>query len=100
MTLWYTELDQFYDLSITVYCDNEAAIILAKNANRHSKIKHVWMKAHWIREIIEAKEVIVKGISTEENIADKGITPPETRKIRQNDGYEGTGHLISLFHLI
>lgn len=28
------------------------------------------MKAHLIREIVEAKEVLIEGISTEENIAD------------------------------
>ena len=41
MTLWYTELDQFYDLPITVYSDNEAVVTLTNNANSHSKIKHI-----------------------------------------------------------
>ena len=41
MTLWYTELNQSYDLPITIYCDNEAAVILVENANGHSKIKHL-----------------------------------------------------------
>jgi hypothetical protein len=70
MTSWYNELDQFYNLPVTVYCDNEAAVTLAKNANGHSKIKHISMKAHWIQEIVDMKEVLVKGISTEDNIAD------------------------------
>lgn len=91
MTLWYTELDQFYDLPITVYCNNEAAVILAKNTNGHSKIKHVSMKPHWIREIIEAKEVIVKGILTEENIADiftKALHHPKHEKFVKMMGIE------------
>jgi len=33
-------------------------------------IEHISMKAHLIREIVEAKEVLIEGISTEENIAD------------------------------
>lgn len=70
MSSWYFELDQFYDLPVTVYCDNDAARKLAKNPNGHSKIKHISMKTHWIREVVEAKEVYVEGISTEENIAD------------------------------
>ena len=53
---------------VTVYCDNEAPVTLAKNANGHSKIKHISMKAHWIREIVDMKEVLIAGISTEDNI--------------------------------
>jgi hypothetical protein len=84
MTSWYTELDQFYDLPVTLYCNNEAAVTLAKNANGHSKIKHISMKAHWIREIIEAKEVLVEGISTENNVADiftKALHHPRHEKL-------------------
>ena len=66
-----------------VYCDNEATVTLAKNANGHSKIKHISMKAHWIREIIETKEVLVEGISSEENVADiftKALHHPKHEK--------------------
>jgi hypothetical protein len=83
MTSWYNELDQFYDVPVTVYCDNEAAVTLAKNANGHSKIKHISMKAHWIGEIVDRKEVLVKGISTEDNIADiftKALHRPKHEK--------------------
>ena len=91
MTSWYTELNQFYDLPITVYCDNEAAVTLAKNANGHSKIKHISMKAHWIREIVEAKEVLVKGISSEENVTDifmKALHCPKHEKFVNMMGME------------
>jgi hypothetical protein len=91
MTSWYTELDQFYDLPVTVYCDNEAAVTLAKNANGHSKIKHISMKAHWIREIVETKEVLVEGISTEENVADiftKALHRPKHEKFVNMMGME------------
>jgi hypothetical protein len=91
MTSWYTELDQFYDLPVTIYCDNEAAVTLAKNANGHSKIKHISMKAHWIREIVEAEEVLVEGISSEENVADiftKALHRPKHEKFINMMGME------------
>ena len=91
MTSWYTELDQFYDLPVTVYCDNKAAVILTKNANGHSKIKHISMKAHWIREIVETKEVLVEGIATDENIADiftKALHRPKHEKFVKMMGME------------
>ena len=50
MTSWYFELDQYYDLPVSLHCDNRAAKALTNNANGHSKIKHVAMKSHWVHE--------------------------------------------------
>jgi len=49
MYFWYTEVDQHFDLPITLYCDNNSAIALTQNTSGHSKIKHVDIKTHWIR---------------------------------------------------
>ncbi len=70
MTSWYFELDQYYDLPVALHCDNRAAKALADNANGHSKIKHVAMKSHWVRESVEQKELKIVEIATDDNPAD------------------------------
>ena len=57
MTSWYFKLDQYYNLPVTLHCDNRAAKALAETTTAHSKIKHVAMKSHWIREAVEHKEI-------------------------------------------
>ncbi len=57
MTSWYFELDQYYDLPVSLHCDNRAAKALAETANGHSKIKHVAMKSHGVRESVRTKGV-------------------------------------------
>ena len=41
MMSWYFELDQYYNLPVTLHCDNPAAKALAETTTGHSKIKHV-----------------------------------------------------------
>jgi hypothetical protein len=50
MYSWYTEVDQSFNLPIIIHCDNDAAITATRNTSGHSKLKHVDLKIHWIRE--------------------------------------------------
>lgn len=43
-----------------VYCDSQNAIHLSKNSNFHSKFKHIDMRYHWIRNILEKLLQLVK----------------------------------------
>jgi len=67
---WFYEVDQYFNLPITIYYDNDAAVALTKNFGGHTKIKHVNVKTHWIREAINLDDIIVVPIDTAENIAD------------------------------
>ena len=44
---------------ITVHCDNEAAIKLTDHDTNHDRTKHIDVKYHFTRELIEAKLVNV-----------------------------------------
>jgi hypothetical protein len=50
--------------------DNQSAIRLAKNPEFHKRSKHIDVKCHFIRELIENEELIVKYIPTTEQRAD------------------------------
>ena len=56
--IWLARLVR--DLSIivempTLHCDSQSAIILAKNLVFHAKTKHIDVKYHFIRDMLEDK---------------------------------------------
>ena len=40
-----------------LYCDNNNAINISKNHVMHAKTKHIAIKYHYVRELVEDKEV-------------------------------------------
>ena len=55
---------------VELYTDNEAAIKLTKTQTFHRRTCHVEHKWHFIREMVDRKLLIVKGIKGKENPAD------------------------------
>ncbi|MCO5614042.1 hypothetical protein L7F22_068322 [Adiantum nelumboides] len=53
-----------------LHCDSQSAILLARNPVYHSKTKHVDMKYHFIREMVEDKQVQLVKVHTTDNPAD------------------------------
>ncbi|XP_074293327.1 secreted RxLR effector protein 161-like [Silene latifolia] len=63
---------------IRMYCDNSAAVFMAKNNRSGSRSKHIDIKYLAIKERVQEKKVIIEHISTESMIADpltKGMPP-------------------------
>ncbi|GJX64372.1 copia LTR rider [Tanacetum coccineum] len=56
--------------SVVVNCDNQSAIHLSRNAIFHERTKHINVRYHFIREIVESKEIEVGKIGTKNNAAD------------------------------
>nr|GEW92834.1 retrovirus-related Pol polyprotein from transposon TNT 1-94 [Tanacetum cinerariifolium] len=56
--------------SVVVNCDNQSAIHLSRNAMFHERTKHINVRYHFIREIVESKKIKVKKIGTKDNAAD------------------------------
>ena len=57
-----------YEISqdnMVVYCDNFSAIDISKNLVQHSKIKHIEIRYHFIRDLVERKIVALEYIPTE-----------------------------------
>ena len=62
---------------VTIHCDNMGAIAQSKKPRSHQKSKHVLRRFHFIKEIVERKEVIIEKIPKEDNLVDsltKGLT--------------------------
>lgn len=71
--LWLSRL--VGDLGITsdipfLHCDSQSAIQLAHNPVFHAKTKHIDVKYHFIREVIDDKLVKLVKIPTDDNPAD------------------------------
>eukprot|EP00253_Pinus_taeda_P016719 PITA_16719 len=47
-----------------IYCDNVSAIKLAKNPVHHSRTKHFDLKYHFIRDLVQKKDIELKHINT------------------------------------
>jgi len=63
---------------LRMYCDNSAAVFMAKNNKSGSRNKHIDIKYLAIREHVKEKKVVIEHISTELMIADpltKGMPP-------------------------
>jgi hypothetical protein len=56
--------------NVEVFCDSQSAICLAKNQVHHSRTKHIDVRFHFIREIVEEGDVLLQKIPTADNPAD------------------------------
>ena len=62
------------DLSIsvevpTLHCDSQSAIMLAKNPVFHAKTKHIDVKYHFIRDVLEDKHMELVKVRTDDDPA-------------------------------
>ena len=55
---------------VILYYDNTSAINISKNLVTHEKTKHILIKYHYVRELVEDKEVKMEYIHTKEQIVD------------------------------
>ncbi|XP_057512686.1 uncharacterized protein LOC130794748 [Actinidia eriantha] len=55
---------------ITVLCDSQSAICLAKNSVHHARTKHIDVRFHFIREILNEGDILLDKINTTDNPAD------------------------------
>ena len=54
---------------IVIFCDNTSAINKPKNLAMHSKTKHIAIKYHFVRELVQDKETKLEYVHTKEKIA-------------------------------
>ena len=53
-----------------MFCDNTSAINISKNLVMHSKTKHIAIKYHFVRELVQDMEIRLEYVHTKEHIAD------------------------------
>ena len=55
---------------VILYCDNTSAINISMNPLMYVKTNHIAIKYHYIRELVEDKQLKMKYINSKEKIAD------------------------------
>ncbi|CAL8095938.1 unnamed protein product [Orchesella dallaii] len=62
-----------------IFVDNQSAIRLSKNPEFHNRSKHIEVRFHHVRNLIEEKQIDVSYVPTENQLAD-GLTKPLMRE--------------------
>ena len=76
-------------LPITINEDNQSAICLSKSIMNHGKSKHISIKYHFVRDIINQKIIVVQYCPTEKMLADiftKGLGTERFKLLRSQLG--------------
>ena len=71
---------------MVVYCDNSSTIDISKNLVQQSKTKHIEIKYHFIRDLVEGKIVALEYIPIERqnaNIFTKPLDKSKFKTLRQ-----------------
>ena len=63
-----------------IYCDISNAIDISKNSVQHSKTKHIEIRYHFTRDLVERKIVALDYIPTERQNADIFTKPLDRSK--------------------
>ena len=56
--------------AVTLYSDSTIALAYAKDSKYHEKFKHIEIKYHFIKDMVERCEVVTKHISTRRMVVD------------------------------
>ena len=70
--------------ALTISCDNQSAIALAKDNKFHTRTKHIDLRYHFIREAVEDGRINVKYIPTDVNVSDiftKALPKPKFQRM-------------------
>ena len=71
---------------MAIFEDNQSAICVAKNQQTSGQMKHIDIRYHFVRELVEAGRIKLVYCSTEQIIADmltKGLAIQQFKKLRQ-----------------
>jgi hypothetical protein len=56
--------------AMTLYCDNLIAINISKNPIQHSRAKHIDIRHHFIKDLVEDKNVAIEHVAIEKQLVD------------------------------
>ena len=84
-----SEIQGSGEKQLTIHCDNQGAIALAKDNKFHGRTKHIDLRYHFIREAVEDGKIEMKYIPTDENVSDiftKALPRPKFERFQESLG--------------
>ena len=69
---------------LTLYCDNQPAVIYSSNNKSMSGAKHIDIKYHVVKERIQDQTISIKYINTKSMLADPLTKGPTTQYIQRS----------------
>lgn len=67
---------------MTIYCDSQSAICLAKNPTFHARTKHIDVHYHFVRDMVKDGRVKLVKVETFMNFVDSLTKPMCIEKFR------------------
>ena len=55
--------------NVPIICNNKGAIDLSKNHVQHSRTKHIEIRHHFLRDIVQNENITIEKVASEGNIA-------------------------------
>ena len=71
--IWMKQMLTEYNVTqdvMTLHCDNLSTINISKNPIQHSRTKHIDIRHHFIRDLVEEKTIKLEHVATELQLAD------------------------------
>lgn len=68
----------------SIFYDNQSTIKISKNPESHKRSKHIDIKYHYNRELVEANIIAIHYVKTADNIADiftKPLGPTDLNRL-------------------
>ncbi|KAK0595647.1 hypothetical protein LWI29_008688 [Acer saccharum] len=83
--LWMKQILKDYEIEqgkMTLYCDNLSAINISKNPVQHSRTKHIDIRHHFIRDLVEHSIVTLEHLPTKNQLADLFTKPLDKERFK------------------
>ena len=81
--LWIKQQLEDYGMSqskIPIKCDNTSVINLSKNPIQHSRMKHIEIRHHFIRDHVQNEDIILEFMPTKNQLADIFTKPLNSKR--------------------
>ena len=75
-----------------IHCDNQSCVKLSMNLVHHDRTKHMEIKYHYVREMVQRRAVELRYVATKEEIVDV------LTKLLCREKFEYFGDMLGVMH--
>ena len=76
-------MQQSEEMPTIIYCDNMSTIAMTKNPVFHSRTKHIKLRHHFIRKLVQEEEIQLNFVKTNEQLADVFTKVGTSKKLEE-----------------